>query len=96
MSPYFHSVSPLPLPIMGSNDIDIISANVRGLRQQFKRFDLFEYFKKIKADIVCLQETHLVQKDLSTLKKDWNIEYFIAGNSTNSRGVAVLTLLSIQ
>ena len=39
---------PLPLPIMGSNDINIISANVRGLRQQFKRIDLFEYFKILK------------------------------------------------
>ena len=75
---------------MGSSSIDIIYANIRGLRQQFKRFDISEYFKKLKADIVCLQETCLAQKDLNTLKKEWNVEYFIAGNSTNSRGVAVL------
>ena len=78
------------MAIMGSSDIDIISANVRGLRQQFKRIDLFEYFKKSKTDIICLRETHLVHKDLNTLNKEWNIEYFIAGNSTNSRGVAIL------
>ena len=81
---------------MGNNDIDIISANVRGLRQQFKRFDLFQYFRNLKADIVCLQETHLVQKDLNTLKKDWNVEYFIAGNSTNSRGVAIVIYNSFE
>ena len=75
---------------MGSDNIEIISANVRGLRQQFKRMDLFNYFKKFKADIVCLQETHLIQKDHNTIRKEWNIEYFIAGNSTNSRGVAIL------
>ena len=75
---------------MVSDNIEIISANVRGLRQQFKRIDLFNYFKKLKADIVCLQETHLIQKDLNTIRKEWNIEYFIAGNSTNSRGVAIL------
>ena len=27
---------------------------------------------------------------MNTLNKEWNIEYFIAGNSTNSRGVAIL------
>ena len=32
----------------------------------------------------------MVQKDLNTLKREWNVDYFIAGNSTNSRGVAVL------
>ena len=32
----------------------------------------------------------MVQKGLNTLWKEWNIEYFIAGNSTNSRGVAIL------
>ena len=75
---------------MASNKIKIISANVRGLRQALKRADLFDYFKGQHADIICLQETHLVQADLNCLIKDWNLKYFIAGTSTNSRGVAIL------
>ena len=49
-----------------------------------------DYFKSLKADIICLQETHLTQKDLNTLLKEWNIEYKLSGTSTNSRGTAIL------
>ena len=75
---------------MAKMDINLTSANIRGLRQQFKRRDIFDYIKNLKADIVCLQETHLIQKDLNILRKEWNIDYFIAGNSTNSRGVMIM------
>ena len=75
---------------MASNTIDIFSANVRGLRQHFKRVDIFDYIKGLKADIICLQETHLVQKDINILSKEWNIDYYLAGDSTNSRGVLIM------
>ena len=75
---------------MASNNLKIISANVRGLRQSIKRKDLLDYLKEKQPDIICLQETHLVQEDINTLIKEWNIEYFVAGTSTNSRGVAIL------
>ena len=71
---------------MAKTDIDLISANIRGLRQLFKRRDIIEYIKNQKADI----ETHLIQKDLNMLRKEWNVDYFIAGNSTNSRGVMIM------
>ena len=44
----------------------------------------------MNTDIICLQETHLVNSDFDTLLKEWNIEYIINGNSTNSKGVAIL------
>ena len=75
---------------MAKSDIDLVSANIRGLRQQFKRRDIFDYIKNLKADIICLQETHLIQKDFNMLSKEWNVDYFIAGNSTNSRGVMIM------
>ena len=74
----------------GSEQLRIISANVRGLRQYFKRMDFFGYCKDLKPDIICLQETHLTKKDHNMLLKEWNVEYHIAGESTNSRGVAIL------
>ena len=51
---------------------------------------MFDYFNKQNADILCLQETHLVQGDINFLIKDWNITYYLAGSSTNSKGVAIL------
>ena len=88
------SVMPRNIPsfqlIMASDVVSLVSANIRGLRQHFKRNDIFDYLKNLKADIICLQETHLVQKDLNILKRDWNIDYYLAGNSTNSRGVAIM------
>ena len=74
----------------GCDDLNILSANVRGLRQHFKRIDFLEYCKGLNPDIICLQETHLTQKDQNMLLKEWNIEYILAGDSTNSRGVAIL------
>ena len=75
---------------MAGDSLRILSANVRGLRQVLKRKDLFDYFKTQKADIICLQETHLVHSDIDNLIKDWNLTYYIADTSTNSRGVAIL------
>ena len=50
--------------------LNILSANIRGLRDGGKRGDMwFINFKNSKADIVCLQETHLLDKDSETLVK---------------------------
>ena len=80
----------LPSVLMASDNIKILSANVRGLRQTLKRKDMFDYFNNQNADILCLQETHLVQGDVNFLIKDWNLTYYLAGTSTNSKGVAIL------
>ena len=73
-----------------SVQLTIISANVRGLRQPLKRLDFWDKFRDLKADIILLQETHLVELDLNDLKKEWNVEFHIAGTSSNSRGVAII------
>ena len=52
---------------MVSKDIKILTTNVRGLRQDLKRKDILDNFKKY--DIICLQETHLVQRDLPLFLK---------------------------
>ena len=70
--------------------LNIVSSNVRGIRDTGKRGDMWQFYKDLKADIICLQETHLIEKDLHNLKIEWNIEYIIGGISSNSRGVAIL------
>ena len=57
----------------------VFSANAQGLRQPIRRLDLWEKFKELKGNIILLQETHLVNKDLNTLKKEWNVDFFISG-----------------
>ena len=44
----------------------------------------------MKVDLVFLQETHLVEDDIEELKKEWNINIYVSGTTTNSKGVAVL------
>ena len=48
------------------------------------------YFKETKVNILCLQDTHLIESDIMTLKKQWDGDVLLSGSKTNSRGVAVL------
>ena len=75
---------------MNGDSLNIVSANVRGIRQPLKRLDIWNKFKELKANIVLLQETHLIQKDLGDVKREWNIEYILSNYKTYSRGVAIL------
>ena len=51
--------------------------------------DVLSYLKETKASIVCLQDTHLLDTDMASVKQIW-YECYINGNKTNSRGVAIL------
>ena len=56
------------------------------------------YFKETNANIVCLQDTHCIEKDMTKVKEIWGHECFISRAKTNSRGVAILlkTILNIK
>ena len=47
-----------------------VSWNVKGLNHPVKRSKVFAHLKKLKADIVYLQETHLCQRDHTRLERD--------------------------
>ena len=72
------------------DSIRIVSANVRGIRQPLKRVDIWNKLIELKANIVLLQETHLVKRDLNDVRKEWNIDFILSDYNTNSRGVAIL------
>ena len=69
--------------------IQIESINCRGLRDQLKRMDIFEKAKTEKINILCLQETHIIEEDIITLKDEWNINFIISGKETNSGGILI-------
>ena len=75
---------------MMSNDIKIVSLNVRGLRESSKRREMFNFLKKSNADIICLQETHSCYEEEENWCKLWGSEIVFSHGNTNSRGVAIL------
>ena len=62
-----------------SKRLSIISSNARGLRDVNKRGDMWLYYQSLNADIICLQETHLTNSDISALTLEWNIEFSLGG-----------------
>ena len=71
------------------SSIKVLSANCQGLRSIDKRTDVLSFLKETKASIVCLQDTHLTNKDLNSVKRIWH-ECYVHGTKPNSRGVAIL------
>ena len=57
------------LPLTGS--IKVLSANCQGLRTYQKRIDVLSYMKDTWASIVCLQDTHLTEQDINSVKQIW-------------------------
>ena len=72
------------------NIIKVSSANCQGLRNLTKRTDVLNYLESSGSNIICLQETHWIDRDLSSIKNIWRGDCFINGTKTNSRGVAIL------
>ena len=70
--------------------IRIESLNARGLRDGTKRCDIPDKAKLRNTDIMFIQETHWTMTDYTKIREDWNIEIFIAGNSSSARGTAIL------
>ena len=73
-----------------ANSIRVLSANCQGLRNFEKRTDVISYFRERNANIVCLQDTHLTEKDTRAVKNIWGGDVYLCGEKTNSRGIAVL------
>ena len=67
----------------------IESINCRGLRDPKKRADFFMKAKEEHVDVLCLQETHLKIDDLTTIKDEWNVNFYIAGRDSNAGGVLI-------
>ena len=73
-----------------NDSIKICSLNCRGLNDKVKRRDVLKYIRKKKFSIYCLQDVHWGKKWENMVRSEWGYETFVAGNTTNSRGVAIL------
>ena len=55
---------------------DILSLNVRGIRDQLKRRSIFAYLKDHSPKIIFLQETYSEPSDEMIWKSEWGGEIF--------------------
>ena len=69
--------------------IKVLSANCRGLKDKFKRYDVLNYIQKTEANIICLQDTHLTELDSLEVKTQWDGDFILHGIVNNARGVAI-------
>ena len=72
------------------NSLKVSSANCQGLQGKEKRRDVISFFKDKNYHIVCLQDTHLIKKDIQDIREMWGGECFIHGIKSNACGVAIL------
>ena len=75
---------------MAGGHINLCSYNCNGLGDHLKRKDIFDYLRTHNFDICLLQETHLLASQENFIRSCWGFEVVLAGNSTNSNGVAIL------
>ena len=54
--------------------LKIAFMNCRGLADKIKRLDVFNYFRKKKFDIVCLQDIHIEQQNVDKIRTEWGSE----------------------
>ena len=69
--------------------INIVSVNVRGIRDMNKRRSIFNFYRP-RCDILCIQETHSQAEDAPIWSNEWGGEILFNHGTTSARGVAIL------
>ena len=67
-----------------------VSWNVNGLGEKIKRGVTFQYLKRLKPDIVLLQERHMLGNSIHALDRGGLKMMAHAGYTTGSRGVGIM------
>ena len=70
--------------------LKIVSMNCRGLGNQQKRKDIFNFLRNKGASIFCLQDSHFTANDHNYTRTQPDYYIFHSPGSSDSRGVAVL------
>ena len=83
------------VPLTGSS-VRFLSWHIKGMGSPIKRLRIFSHLKRLKADLVFLQETHMSTKDQVRFKCPWVSEVFHSDFNSKARGVAILIGKSIQ
>ena len=73
-----------------ADTIRVLSINARGLKNKLKRKAFFDYLKFKKCDLVCVQESHATEKDISVWEKQWGGKIIYEVGTEHSRGELIL------
>lgn len=79
-----------------SSGIRFLSWNVKGLNSPIKRSKIFSHLKRLKSDVIFLQETHLRDRDHVRLRCPWVGNVFHSTFNSRARGVAILINKRVQ
>ena len=71
-------------------ELKIASLNVRGLKNTIKQSAIVNSLKSLNIDIICLQDTHLIQIEENNLKLEWSGPCFFAEGTNNSKGMCIM------
>ena len=69
--------------------VTILSLNVRGLADTFKRRAIFNFYHE-RADVICLQETPSVTENEVIWKAEWGGDILFSHGTNKARGTCVL------
>ena len=76
--------------------IKIASLNVRGINQQNKCKEMFNYFRKKELDVICIQESHSTAKEQRLWDLQWGGNTIYSHGESNARGVMILSKKEIK
>ena len=76
--------------IMANLKCNIITLNVRGIRNRVKRRSIFSCLKDQTCHFYLLQETFSEPKDERVWKNEWGGDVFFSHGSNHAKGVCIL------
>ena len=82
---------------MNNNNLDfdiqelkVGTFNVRGIKNSLKQDAILQNLKRLKLNIVALQETHLLENEIGPLENKWNGPILFTVGTNNSKGLCIL------
>lgn len=85
-----------PTDAISRSTTKFVSWNVRGLNHPVKRSKVFSHLRKLKAEVIFLQETHLRTSDISRLQRGCVSQVFHSKLNSKFRGTAILIGKNVQ
>lgn len=71
-------------------DVNVITWNVKGMNNVIKRGKIFAHLRQLNADVIFLQETHILNSDVIKLRRSWGGQVFHSSFNAKGRGTAIL------
>ena len=70
--------------------INLLSLNVRGIREKNKRTSIFHYIQNKQVDLCLLQETHATSDDENEWVNEWKGKIYFSNGTSRARGTMIL------